>query len=252
MANIFEPSYIWKFIPQLLAALPRTLEMTAVAAIGGLVLGFLIAIVKIKKIPVLYQICNVFVSFMRGTPLLVQLFLAYYGLPIVFELLDASWGWNVDVNSIPAIAFVFMAFSLNEGAYNSETIRAAISSVDKNEVEAAVSVGMTNFQAMRRVTIPQALLVALPNFGNSLVSLIKNTSIAFTVSVMDIMAAAKVACGRNLRFFEAYIAAAIIYWIVCIIMEIVFKRIETALNYKRKSNVKSSRLEKKIAAMAEA
>lgn len=252
MSNIFEPSFIWEFIPQLLSALPQTLEMTAVAALGGLILGFLIAIVKIKEIPVLYQICNVFVSFMRGTPLLVQLFLAYYGLPIVFQIANEEWGWSVDINKVPAIAFVFMAFSLNEGAYNSETIRAAISSVDKNEVEAAVSVGMTNFQAMRRVTIPQALLVALPNFGNSLVSLVKNTSLAFTVSVMDIMAAAKVACGRNLRFFEAYIAAAIIYWVVCIIFEVIFKHIETALNYKRKGNVAKSRLEKKLASLENA
>lgn len=129
--KIFDVSYIWKFIPKLLEALPVTLEMTIVAAIGGLVLGFLIALVKIKKIKVLNQICSVYVSFMRGTPLLVQLFLSYYGLPIVLQAINAELGTSMDINTIPAIVFVFIAFSLNEAAYNSETIRAAIQSVDK-------------------------------------------------------------------------------------------------------------------------
>ena len=232
--KIFDASYIWEFIPKLLEALPVTLEMTVVAAIGGLVFGFLIALVKIKKIKVLNQICSVYVSFMRGTPLLVQLFLSYYGLPIVLQSVNAEFGTSFDINRIPAIVFVFIAFSLNEAAYNSETIRAAIQSVDKNEIEAGKAMGMTNFQIMRRITLPQALVVALPNFGNSLISLLKNTSLAFTVSVVDIMGKAKVVSGRNLRLFEVYIAAAIVYWIVCIIIEIASKIIEKQIDVKRK------------------
>ena len=232
--KIFDVSYIWKFIPKLLEALPVTLEMTIVAAIGGLVLGFLIALVKIKKIKVLNQICSVYVSFMRGTPLLVQLFLSYYGLPIVLQAINAELGTSMDINTIPEIVFVFIAFSLNEAAYNSETIRAAIQSVDKNEIEAGKAMGMTNFQIMRRITLPQALVVALPNFGNSLISLLKNTSLAFTVSVVDIMGKAKVVSGRNLRLFEVYIAAAIVYWIVCIIIEVASKLIEKRIDVKRK------------------
>lgn len=243
MSNIFDPSYIWEFIPKLLQALPVTLEMTIVAAIGGLVLGFLIAVVKIKKIPVLQQICSVYVSFMRGTPLLVQLFLSYYGLPIVLQAINLELGTNIDANGIPAIVFVFTSFALNEAAYNSETIRAAILSVDKNEIEAAMSIGMTSTQIMRRVTLPQALVVALPNFGNSLISLLKNTSLAFTVSVVDIMGAAKVACGRNLRFFEVYIAAAIVYWIVCLVIEFASKRLEVKIDVKRKKAAKAGRYE---------
>ena len=93
---------------------------------------------------------------------------------------------------------------------------------------------MTNFQIMRRITLPQALVVALPNFGNSLISLLKNTSLAFTVSVVDIMGKAKVVSGRNLRLFEVYIAAAIVYWIVCIIIEVASKLIEKRIDVKRK------------------
>lgn len=232
--KIFDASYIWEFIPKLFEALPVTLEMTIVAAVGGLVLGFLIALVKIKKIKVLNQICSVYVSFMRGTPLLVQLFLSYYGLPIVLQSINAEFGTSFDVNTVPAIVFVFIAFSLNEAAYNSETIRAAIQSVDKNEIEAGKAMGMTNLQIMRRITLPQALVVAMPNFGNSLISLLKNTSLAFTVSVVDIMGKAKVVSGRNLRLFEVYIAAAIVYWVVCIIIEVAAKLIEKNIDVKRK------------------
>lgn len=243
MSNIFDPSYIGEFIPVLIKALPVTLEITVVAEIGGLILGFLIALVKIRKIPVLQQICTVYVSFMRGTPLLVQLFLSYYGLPILLQAINLELGTNIDINGIPAVVFVFISFALNEAAYNSETIRAAILSVDKNEIEAAMSIGMTNFQIMRRVTLPQALVVALPNFGNSLISLLKNTSLAFTVSVVDIMGMAKVASGRNLRFFEVYIAAAIVYWAVCLIIELASKLLEGKIDIKRKSKAKANKYE---------
>lgn len=243
MSNVFEASYIWEFIPKLLQALPITIEMTIVAAIAGLILGFLIAITKMKNIKVLSQLCVLYVSFMRGTPLLVQLFLSYYGLPVLLRTMNMKFGSSFDINGIPAIAFVFLAFGLNEAAYNSETIRAAILSVDKNEIEAAMSIGMTNFQIMRRVTLPQALVVALPNFGNSIISLLKNTSLAFTVSVVDIMGAAKIVSGRNLRFFEVYIAAALVYWVVCLIVEFLSKLLEQKIDVKRRSSVAKNKYE---------
>lgn len=234
MKNVFDPKYIVEFIPKLVEALPVTLLMTAVAMVGGLLLGFIVAIIKMKKVPVLKQICALYVSFMRGTPLLVQLFLSYYGLPILLAVVNEEFGVNINVNQVPAIIFVFIAFTLNEAAYLSETIRAAILSIDKNEIEAAMSLGMTNFQTMIRVTLPQALLVALPILGNTLISLLKNTSLAFTVAVQDIMGAAKVASGRNLRYFEVYIAAAIVYWAVCLIIEFATKKLENKIDFKSK------------------
>ncbi len=149
-------------------------------------------------------------------------------------VVNEEFGVNINVNQVPAIIFVFIAFTLNEAAYLSETIRAAILSIDKNEIEAAMSLGMTNFQTMIRVTLPQALLVALPILGNTLISLLKNTSLAFTVAVQDIMGAAKVASGRNLRYFEVYIAAAIVYWAVCLIIEFATKKLENKIDFKSK------------------
>lgn len=237
--KIFAPEVIPQIIPSILEKLPVTLLMTAVSAVIGLSLGFVIALVKIRKTPVLSQLLNVFVSFMRGTPQLVQLFLAFYGFPLVVRWLNAQMGWGINVNGIPALLYVFVALGLNEAAYNSETFRAAILSVNKIEIEAAKSIGLTNSQTMRRIILPSALIVAIPNLGNSLISLLKGTSLAFTVTVIDIMGQARIIAGSNLRFFEAYIAVAIIYWIICIIVEQLVRRLERKLNVDQQTAVEN-------------
>lgn len=217
--KLFAPEIIPDILPTILGKLPITLMMTFVSALIGLVLGFLIALAKINKVPVLAQLMTLFVSFMRGTPQLVQLFLAYYGFPLVVRWLNQQFGWSFDVNSIPALVYVFIAFGLNEAAYNSETFRAAILSVNKSEIEAAKAIGLTDGQTMRRIVLPSAMIVAIPNLGNSLISLLKGTSLAFTVTVIDIMGQARIIAGANLRFFEAYIAVALIYWVCCLLIE---------------------------------
>lgn len=228
--KLFVPSLIPSIIAQLLPKLPITLLMTVVSAIIGLGLGFLIAVVKIRNIPVFTQICSVFVSFMRGTPQLVQLFLSFYGFPILVEWLAQKMGVTANVNAIPALVYVFIAFGLNEAAYTSETFRAALLSVNKNEIEAARSIGLTNVQTMMRIILPSALIVALPNLVNSFISLLKATSLAFTVTIIDIMGQTRIIAGANLRFFEAYIAVALVYWAMCLLIEQVAKRIERKLN----------------------
>lgn len=237
MQDIFKPSFILRFLPEIIKYLPATLEIALVSIIIGVVLGFIIALIRLKNIPILNKLSTLYVSFMRGTPLLVQLYLAYYGTPLVIEYINYNFGTKYNINNIPAMFFVFLAFALNESAYTSETIRGAILSVDKKEIEAGQSIGMTSFTVMRRIILPQALLVAIPNLGNTLISLIKSTSLAFTVSVMDVMASAKVIAGRNMRFFEVYIAVAIIYWIVCFLVEIVIKKLENVLNIEGKELV---------------
>lgn len=234
MQDIFKPSFILEFLPEIIKYLPATLEIALVSIIIGVLLGFIIALIRLKNVPILNKLSTLYVSFMRGTPLLVQLYLAYYGTPLVIEYINYNFGTKYNINNIPAMFFVFLAFALNESAYTSETIRGAILSVDKKEIEAGQSIGMTSLTIMRRIILPQALLVAIPNLGNTLISLIKSTSLAFTVSVMDVMASAKVIAGRNMRFFEVYIAVAIIYWIVCFLVEIVIKKLENVLNIEGK------------------
>ncbi len=227
--KLFVPSMIPTIMKQLLPKLPITLLMTVVSVAIGFLLVFLIAMIKIKQISLLTQLSNVFVSFMRGTPQLVQLFLSFYGFPILVEWLGEKLHFSADVNAIPALVYVFIAFGLNEAAYTSETFRAALSSVDQSEIEAAKSIGMTNAQTMRRIILPSALIVALPNLANSLISLLKATSLAFTVTIVDIMGQTRIIAGANLRFFEAYIAVALVYWAMCIFIEQLSKVVERKL-----------------------
>ena len=133
--------------------------------------------------------------------------------------MNAKFGWTLNVNNVPVIVFVYIAFILNMSAYMSETFRAAIMSVEKGQMEAAISIGMSKWQAMRRIILPQAFVVALPNFGNSFISLLKDTSLAFVVSVVELMGKAKIVGAAGLHFFEVYIVVALIYWGVCIVVE---------------------------------
>lgn len=217
--GLLDLNYMLQLIPRVAAGIPVSLSLALVAFFFGIVLGFAIALIKIYKVPVLLQIARVYVSFMRGTPLLVQIFLSYYGLPMVLRYLCGIYGWKIDISSIQAITFMYVSFSLNVGAYLSETIRSAILSVGKGQIEAAESIGMTASQVMRRIVIPQAAVVAIPNLGNSFIALLKDTSLAFAASVPEIIGQAKIAAARSSKFFEAYIVAAAIYWLICIIFE---------------------------------
>jgi ABC-type amino acid transport system permease subunit len=150
---------------------------------------------------------------------MVQLLVAYYGIPIMLKSVNASLGTNLSVNGIPATVFAVIALSLNSGAFMSETIRSAMLSVDAGQLEACYSVNMTTWQALRRIILPQAFTVALPPLGNSFISLLKETSLIFNISVIEMMAQAKIVGSRSFRFFEVYIVVALIYWICCLILE---------------------------------
>ncbi len=228
---MFDGKLILEYWPIILRGVPITLRMTALAICFGAFFGLLIALVKVNKVPVLQQICAVYVSFIRGTPLMVLLYMSYYGLPIICRVFNQKYGTHIDINAISPFTFALIAFVLQEAAYESEVIRAAMLSVDRKEIEAAKSIGMTGLQTLLRVTLPQALVVAVPSFGNALTSLLKGTSLAFIISVMDLMAMAKILGGRNFHYFEAYTCAALTYWIICIIIGFIMKRVEKRLNF---------------------
>ena len=228
---MFDVTLLWEYWPVILKGVPTTLEMTVIAIAFGILFGLVIALIKINKVPVLTQICDVYISFIRGTPLMVLLYMTYYGLPLITNSLNAKHGMNIDVNAISPFAFAVTAFIVQEAAYEAEVIRAALLSVDHKEIEAAKSIGMNGFQTLIRVTIPQALLVAVPSFANSLTSLLKGTSLAFMIAVMDMMGWAKVLGGRNFHYFEAYTCAALTYWGMVIIIGFVMKWVEKKLNF---------------------
>ncbi|MCW2479363.1 amino acid ABC transporter permease [Candidatus Symbiopectobacterium sp. NZEC135] len=229
MPTIFDIKLVFTQIPALLEYLPVTLLITAFSMIAGVILGFAIAVIRIKRVWLLNSGAGVFVSFIRGTPLIVQLYLTYYGIPILLKYYNYYNQTDYSVNDIPSLLFVLLAFSLNEAAYNSESIRAALLSVDKKQIEAAQSLGMTPLQVLRRVTIPEAFVVALPTLGNALIGLLKGTSLAFVCSVIELTARGKILASSNYRYFEVYVSLALIYWALTIIIEALINVVEARI-----------------------
>ena len=230
MSKIFDWQLVFTEIPLLLKYLPVTIQLTLIALIIGWVAGLFIAIIKIHRIPVLQQLCTLFVSVVRGTPIIVQLYLTYFGIPIFLKYYNFYNGTSYNVNGIPPIIFAIVALGLNQSAFDSETIRAAIQSVEKGQVEAAKSLGMNGLQIFYRVLLPQAVTVAIPSLGNSIIGLVKGTSLAFTCSVVEITAQGKILAGNSYRYFEVYCSLAIIYWVITIFIERLFTYIEKKMS----------------------
>ena len=218
-------TFIKEALPQVLAAIPVTLEMALLATLAGWILGILIAVARRNKIPVVSQICAVFVSFIRGVPMVILLYVAYYALPMM--IYSAT---GVDTTSIPAIWYAIVALFLDQAAYSSEVFRAALDSVNRGQLEAAWSVGMTTCQAMRRIVFPQALAVALPNLSGLFVGIIKGTSLAYYVGVYEITATANLLANPGLNFIEAYVITTVIYELISFICNRLFHTAETRLN----------------------
>lgn len=222
MVQLFDVQYMIDSIPAIAKGIPVTLSITLVAFIFGAFIGLAVALLRIYRVSGLTQLVILYVSFMRGTPLVVQIFLAYYGIPVLLRVLAIQ----TNIGQIPAIYFVYVAFSLNVGAYLSETIRSAILSVAPGQFEAAYSIGMNTPQALSKIVLPQALAVALPNIGNQFIMLLKDTSLAFIAAVPEIMGEAKIIAGRTSQFFEVYVVAALIYWVICLICELILSLLE--------------------------
>lgn len=217
--KLFSWHAVFDAIPDIIRRLPITLGLTIAGAALGLFLALVFAIVKINRVRILYPIQAVFVSFLRGTPILVQLMLSYYGIPLFLKFLNQRYGFDWNINAIPASIFAITAFAFNEAAYTSETIRAAIQSVHTGEIEAAKSLGMTSVQVYRRVIIPNAAVVATPTLINGLIGLTKGTSLAFNAGIVEMFAQAQILGGADYRYFERYISVALVYWGISILIE---------------------------------
>lgn len=226
MGKLFDFRLVFTSIPELLEKLPITLGLALLAMILGLLLGLLMAVIKIKKVKVLTQIVNFIISLVRGTPVIVQLYIAFFGIPMIFKYMNQQFGTNLAVADISGFVYAVAALGLNQSAFCAEIIRSALQSVNEGQIEAAHALGMTYPQALRRIILPEAFEVALPTLGNSLISIIKSTSLAFTCAVVEITAQGKIVAGRTYRYFEVYISLAIIYWVITIIIEQAIKAVE--------------------------
>ncbi|MCA2008279.1 amino acid ABC transporter permease [Tritonibacter mobilis] len=212
--------YMWDLVPILLGYVPLTLFMAVVGMACALVLASILAVERVFQIPVLDGVVRLFISFFRGTPLLVQLFLFYYGLPQVLSFLGT-------INGVTA---TIMGLTLHFSAYMAESIRAAILGVDRSQWEAAQAVGMTQGQMMRQIILPQAARVAAPTLVNYFIDMIKGTSLAFTLGVTELMGATQKEAAGSFLYFEAFLVAAAIYWGIVEALSYCQRHLETYLN----------------------
>ena len=219
MSELFDIKLVFTQIPDLLRFLPITLELSILSMLLGLILGLALAIIKIRQVKILKSIATFFISAIRGTPVLVQLYIAYFGIPMFFKWLNKKYGTSFQVADISGFVYAVVALGINQSAYNAEIIRAALQSVGEGQIEAATALGMNYFQTLVRIIFPEAITVALPSLGNSLISVIKGTSLAFTCAVVEMTAQGKLIGGRTYRYFEVYVSLAIIYWVITIIIE---------------------------------
>ena len=224
-SDYFSFKLMWSRIPKLVEKIPITLELAGLAFVLAVIVGLVIAVIRYKKIKILNPIATVFLSLMRGTPMLIQLYVAYYGIPAILRLFN-SWGANIDVNLVPKMVYAFAALGFYQAAFISETFRAALESVDKGEIEAATAMGMPYHKVLSRVIIPEASENAVPGICNSLIGLVKGTSLASTCGIIEITYQNQILAGRDYRYLEGYVALAIIYWILTIILERIFKIVE--------------------------
>ena len=213
---------ISSFWPMMEAAIDKTIPLAVISFFAGVFIALMVALIRIVEKPnigirLLQILCRIYVSTIRGTPMLVQIFIIFYGVPEV----------GIKLDPFPT---AIIAFSINIGAYASETIRAAILSIPKGQWEASYSIGMNYYQTFTRTIMPQALRVSVPPLANTFISNVKDTSLASLVLVTEMFRVAQNITAENYEFIMIYSEAALIYWCICLILSFAQDRLEKRLS----------------------
>ena len=220
--NFYKAIFVKERYKFILTGIKNTLAISLISVVIGVVIGIIIAIVnsynkETKKAKFLSKICKFYVSIIRGTPVLLQLMIIYY---VAFR----------DVRNLNLILVASLAFGINSGAYVAEIIRAGIESIDKGQMEAGRSLGLGYFQTLKLVILPQAIKNILPAIGNEFITLVKETSVAGYIGVMDLTKASDIIASRTYDYFCPLIIAALIYWCIVLILTKILKNFERRLN----------------------
>lgn len=209
-----------------LNGIPATMAMTIVSLLIAAPLAFCMAMSRIYKVPVAKQFTIFYVSFVQGTPAVVQVMLVYSLAPSLLHAFFGFIGSDIKIFDINPIIYAYIIFSLNTTAVLSEVFRSAFQTVDRGQLEAAYSMGLSAPQAYARIIMPQAIVVAMPNICNVTITLVKTTSLAFMMTVKDITAIVKVEASYGFNYIEGYLDIWIIYILLCSFIELLFKLAE--------------------------
>jgi len=203
----------WEWVSKLAEGLPLTLEITFTCIALGIVLGVLLALGRVYGNRFVRLLCSAYIQFFRGTPLLVQLFIIYFGLP----------NWGIMLSRFTS---AILALGLNTAAYQAEYFRGAIQAVQGGQLLAARSLGMSLPQAIRYVVLPQAFRLVLPAWSNEFILMLKYSSIVFTITLYDLMGVGKRLASRNFRYFEVFVIVALFYLALIFVVSQILRMIE--------------------------
>ncbi|MBT2617694.1 MULTISPECIES: amino acid ABC transporter permease [unclassified Bacillus (in: firmicutes)] len=216
----FDLQYMLEISLQIAKFIPITLVLAIISMALAIIIGLVVALIRNSNFFGITHLAGLYISLFRGMPTLVQLFIIYYGLPQLFPSLS----------TMEAMTAAIIGFSLKESSYLAEIFRAGLNSVDKGQMEAGLATGMKRVQIYSRIILPQAALNALPATGNTFISLIKETSLAFTLGITELFAEGKIIASANMRFFETYLVVGLIYWLLVILYSWIQKYLEIWLS----------------------
>ncbi|AFS79562.1 amino acid ABC transporter permease protein YxeN [Gottschalkia acidurici 9a] len=219
----FDFEFAFKLIFIMMKYVKVTLALSVSAMTIGLVSAIIITLIIDARVPFLRKFFKIYISFFRGTPLIAQLFLLYFGLAQVIPAVTKLQPFNA--------ALIIMG--MNSAAYMAEVLRGSISSVDKGQMEASLSIGMNYVQAMTRIVFPQAFKIAIPALSNTFINLIKDSSIAFTIGVTEITASAQLEATSSFKYLEAYVNIILIYWVLTSVLGYFQRKLELKLDKER-------------------
>lgn len=215
----FDWHYFLSLFAQLPAYVPITLLMALLSMILAIFIGGFLTSLQLSSIPPLRGFAHLYISLFRGMPTLVQLFIIFYGLPQIFPVL----------HGLSAFVAVVIGLGFKQASYLAEIFRAAVNSVDKGQIEAGQSLNISRTKLFLNVVLPQATINALPATGNTFVSLIKETSLAFTLGLTELFGEGKMIAGESFKYFETYLAVGIIYWLLIVVYTWLQNLLENAL-----------------------
>ena len=222
---MFSWNRFFEIFPKIIVKFPVTLQIVLVTYLISILLGSVLAIVRIKKIPVINQVVSLLISYVRCTPVISQLFVVYFGVPMIVTAL------GINSKAIDNLGYVYIAFGINTGCFLAEIIRSAIQAVPFGQTEAGRSIGLTNFQTFTVIIVPQAVHIALPMLGTSFVLLFKATALAYMVGVMDMIGKVKSLGAVSGHTLEGYLACALVFAIISLSMEQVFNLINKQMSF---------------------
>ncbi|MBI1884729.1 MAG: amino acid ABC transporter permease [Chloroflexi bacterium] len=224
LAFQFEADAVWEFLfnEQIVDGAWMTLKVAVISQVIGITLGVVFALMRLSKNPLFSGFANFYIWFIRGTPALIQLFFLKFGIPSMIGDPDIA-------REFTFFRAAIIAFGINEGAYMSEIVRAGILSVESGQMDAAKSVGMTYLQAMRRIVFPQAMRVMLPPTGNEFIAMLKNTSLASAIGLVELLRATRQIYARNFLIMELLVVASIWYLAMTTVFSILQAELERAM-----------------------